>query len=158
LVYDDRTGTDFVLFEKNIMQLQYTATDLISGDTYKFKLQARNSFGLSAYSEEIELTVGYLPAKPDAPTSEVVQNLVKFTWTEPLSNGAPITAYKLLIRQQDELTFTEALDDCNASEIAIVQALECTVPLDVLMTAPWNLVFGDAIYAKVSGINYYGEG
>ena len=26
------------------------------------------------------------------------------------------------------------------------------------MAAPWNLVFGDAIYAKVSGINFYGEG
>lgn len=69
VVYDDRTITDFILNESNILELFHTADELESGSTYRFKVQARNSFGLSAYSEELTLTIGFIPEVPSAPTT-----------------------------------------------------------------------------------------
>lgn len=50
IMYDNTTTTDFLLFESNILQTNFDCMYLTSGETYIFKVQARNSFGLSAYS------------------------------------------------------------------------------------------------------------
>lgn len=35
--------------------------------------------------------------------------------------------------------------------------MKCTLLLDVLTSAPYNLEFGDSIFAKVAATNFYGE-
>jgi len=59
--YDEASGTDFVIFESNILTSDFLVSKLVSGATYQFKVQARNSFGLSAYSLPITLTIGFKP-------------------------------------------------------------------------------------------------
>ena len=48
--YDEASGADFVIFESNILTSEFIVSSLVRGLTYQFKVQARNSFGLSAYS------------------------------------------------------------------------------------------------------------
>lgn len=60
-MYDNESVTDFVILESNIVSNLFKVEGLTPGATYKFKIQARNSFGLSAMSPEIELTVGQTP-------------------------------------------------------------------------------------------------
>jgi len=47
--YDNVVGP-FVVLASNIVDKTYTATGLIYGQTYTFRVKARNEFGYSAYS------------------------------------------------------------------------------------------------------------
>lgn len=79
------------------------------------------------------------PAAPKAPnTSLNTSNGVTFTWTAPNNCGSVITAYTVQIKQDDEVYSTETVN-CDGSDPAIVAATSCTVPISVLMTAPFNL-------------------
>ena len=90
------------------------------------------------------------------PVTAVSANKLVITWTNPPSNGSPITSYRVTIRQAD-LTFTEDTVDCDGSVASIVDSKSCSVPLATLTNAPYSLAFGDSVFAKVVAINYYGE-
>lgn len=77
----------------------YTATGLTAGETYVFKVQARNSFGFSDYSSPaVSILCATVPSIPAAPTSTVVADKVEFHWSAPSDNGTPITAYRIYFR------------------------------------------------------------
>ena len=59
-------GGVFSILISNLETLTYTANNLYAGITYQFKIESRNSYGYSAYSESISLLCAY---KPDPPTS-----------------------------------------------------------------------------------------
>jgi hypothetical protein len=40
----------------------------------------------------------------------------------------------------------------------MIESTQCSVPVSVLTSAPYNLVLGDSIYAKVISFNFYGQG
>lgn len=49
--YDQASGVDvYVELRDGLTETSFTATGLIRGSTYKFKVQARNEYGFSAYS------------------------------------------------------------------------------------------------------------
>lgn len=99
MTYDDTTETDFLILEDTIVDKFYKVEDLIPSATYKFKVQSRNSFGLSAYSSELELTIGFKPAQPEPPTTVVVANQVIVSWVAPDNRGSPITSYRITLIQ-----------------------------------------------------------
>lgn len=74
----------------------------------------------------------------------------------PSDNGSPITTYRITLKQKDE-TFSVNLANCDGTSLVIVSSLTCLVPLDALTAAPYSLVFGDSVFAKVQATNYYGE-
>jgi hypothetical protein len=89
----------FSVFSSNIIGRAYTATDLISGQMYQFKVKSRNSFGLSLqYSNTVTLLCAYVPTEPAAPVTLVIQDYVQIDWDAPYSGGSPITGYKVYIR------------------------------------------------------------
>jgi hypothetical protein len=104
----------------------------------------------------LTLTVGFKPDQPQPPVTTVVADSVVITWVAPNENGTPITSYRVAIRQKDN-NFSEQLDYCDGSQLSIVEALSCSVPLATIRGAPFSLEFGDSIFAKVVAINYYGE-
>ena len=106
MTYDNTSIVDFVILEDTIVDLFFKVEDLTPGSTYKFKVQSRNSYGLSAYSLELELTVGFKPAQPEPPTTTVVNHEVIVAWTPPDNHGSPITSYRVTLKQSD-LSFTE---------------------------------------------------
>lgn len=60
-----------------------------------------------------------------------------------------------MVKQSDE-TFSEELVNCDGTQAAIVSNSQCEIPLMVLYAAPYSLVGGSSVYAKVSATNSYG--
>jgi len=94
------SGTVFTTLKDGITDNTYTVTGLTNGASYKFRISARNKFGLSAPSAVLDLIAGTYPeAPPAAPTTVRTLDYIDISWTQPLSNnGAPITYYKVYIR------------------------------------------------------------
>ena len=87
--------------------LEYFATDLTFGIPYEFKIESRNAYSYSAYSEPIILLCAYIP---DPPTSITTSNNlldIEVAWNDPVANGSPITSYRIFIKESDGVTFTE---------------------------------------------------
>jgi hypothetical protein len=77
------------------------------------------------------------------------------TWALTDYRGSPITSYTIMIRESDELTFTETLPTCDGTQTTIVDTRTCSVPIATLRTAPYNIAWGSGIYATVSATNVY---
>lgn len=138
------------------MQTIVTTSSLTGGTTYKFRVRAHNIHGFGAWSNEAsEIASGY-PATPDAVSVHIVNLEVKITWTAPNDNFAAITAYNILIVQNDGTTFTEQLQYCNGLLSNIVTQTYCLVPETVLRSAPYSLAFDQLITAKVRALNRNG--
>lgn len=78
------------------------------------------------------------------------------TWTVSFDGSSSITGYEIKIREQDGVTFTEDAINCNGLEAQIISSLSCSVPISVLIIAPYSLPWGSSIYATVSAINVVG--
>jgi hypothetical protein len=89
------------------------------------------------------------------PTTVIDGADIIFTWPEVVSNGSPITSYLITIMDHDTIYHTE-LEYCNGEDPDVVATRSCTVPLSVLYVAPFNMVLGDHIYAKITAYNLYG--
>jgi hypothetical protein len=79
---------------------------------------------------------------------------VVITWTAPNDGGSALTGYTVSIRTSDEVTFITEPTNCN---MTLSTDLTCTIPATVLREAPFNLLWGDNILAKVVAINSYGS-
>ena len=44
---------------------------IASGETYQFRVQARNEVGFSGYSSILEIIAGTIPSTLEAPTTEI---------------------------------------------------------------------------------------
>jgi hypothetical protein len=95
--------------------LNYLATALTSGTTYKFKVEAKNEYGYSEYSETITLLAAYIPEIPISVTTEIDGSQVKVLWTLPSDNGSPITAYKVYIQEVGTTTYALENTDCDGT-------------------------------------------
>jgi hypothetical protein len=69
--YDQATGV-WVDLQSNVLGTNYTASGLNTGSTYSFKVQSRNSYGLSSYSNLVTIMVATVPAQPLTPVTSVV--------------------------------------------------------------------------------------
>jgi hypothetical protein len=120
-------------------------------------VQARNHVGYSLFSTPVSILVAEEPAQPLAPVTSISESYVAISWEWPNNRGSPITAYKVVIRESDDFTFTEDLIDCDGTNADIVLNRQCLVPISSLRTAPYSLSWGSEIFAKVSAINIYGS-
>jgi hypothetical protein len=77
---------------------EYLAIELTSGVTYEFKIESRNSYSYSGYSEVITLLCAFKPDPPSIVTTTNVNDEVMVAWAAPVTNGWPITEYKIYIQ------------------------------------------------------------
>lgn len=119
VTWDQGTGV-FVTLEDEVLQQSYTATGLSASVTYVFKVQAKNSFGYSDFSETVSILSAQTPNIPSAPTTSFVGSDLIVSWTPPVSGGSPITAYNIQIRHSDGVTFSQELTACDGSSLAVV--------------------------------------
>jgi hypothetical protein len=61
-----------------------------------------------------------------------------------------------MIRHGDGINYSTELTTCNGSNSAIVSALSCTVPVNLLRTSPFSLEWGSSIWAKITVTNIIG--
>jgi hypothetical protein len=62
-----------------------------------------------------------------------------------------------MIRHSDDITFSEELVSCDGTDSSIVTNVQCSIPSATLNAAPYNIDWGNSVYAKLSAINIYGE-
>jgi len=121
--------------------------------TYSFKVESRNSYGYSAYSDSITLLCAF---KPDAPITIVTTNTadkVMISWSSPVTNGSPITSYKIFIQQHSSMTFTQEQVECDGTLQTVVDNRLCHVSLATLKAAPYSLVKAESVYVKVISVD-----
>jgi hypothetical protein len=149
-------GGSFSILE-SVSTSTYTAISLTAGTTYEFKIESRNSYGFSSYSDVITLLCAFIADPPVTVTTANVNELVTITWSEPVSNGSPITAYRIYVRQSDTTTFTEETVDCVGTESTVITDKTCSISLATLKASPYLLVKDDSVVATIVSVNVYGE-
>jgi hypothetical protein len=81
--------------------LTHTQTsDVIEGNSYKFKVRAKNIFGWSDFSSVLTIVAAHAPNTMDAVVTSIdsLTGDVQITWTAPDSNGDDITSYTIEIQ------------------------------------------------------------
>ena len=99
--------------------MSYTATSLNQGMTYQFKVETRNEYGFSVYSNTVSILTAQVPAQPSAPTTLWSPDNVIVSWTAPDDGGSPITGYIVKIKQNDNL-FSTDLIHCDQSALTAI--------------------------------------
>lgn len=115
---DDNGGSDIILvelwadagddFTSDFTQLtnydgfasayaaSFTNDEIVKGQTYRFKIRAKNVIGYSDFSEEAYIAYGDVPAKPDLPTRLASTiNSITVEWTEPTATELTTSGYIL---------------------------------------------------------------
>lgn len=139
-----------------ILEHYTTVVSLVAGANYKFKVQARNAFGYSLWSDELIIRAAEIPLSPVSVYTIVDGDNVNINWTPDYDGGSPVFAFTVLIRQSDTDTYSEQTVNCDGSVSAIVTAAQCSVPIDSLKQEPYSLDWGASVYAKVSATNLVG--
>ena len=88
--------------------------------------------------------------------TENSDNQVTITWTSPVTNGSPITSFKIYIRCID-LSFIQETGSCDGTSNTIISSRTCNVSLSLLRALPYSLVKGDSVYVKIISVNVYGD-
>ena len=100
----------------------YKATGLVAGTMYEFKVLSRNSYSYSSQSEAIALLCAFVPEPPLSVITANNNDLVTISWGESITNGSPIIAYKVFVRQQDDTTFTEENIECVGTNQIVISS------------------------------------
>jgi hypothetical protein len=109
---------------------------LTAGKTYELKVEARNSYGYSVSSDVLTLLCAFVPDSPTTITTANVNDKVSISWNEPVTNGSPITAYKIFIKQKDTAFKQESID-CDGTNPALIAIRSCSITLSTLKAPPY---------------------
>ena len=120
-------GQAFSVLATGVVDTTYIATDLTFGQTYEFKIESRNSYGYSAFSQTITLYCAFKPDPPLTVSTANTNELVTVTWDEPIANGSPITAYKILVEEKGTGVFTQESVDCDGTSTDVMTNRQCTI-------------------------------
>lgn len=83
---------------------------------------------------------------------------VEISWTAPAPNGEAITSYDVLVLKADGATFSAAAGTCTSNPSGTLSTAKCTITLTDLRTAPYSLILGSPVRAKVRAVNARGPG
>ena len=142
------TFTDLVGYPSNSLVLTYlVSSGVSSGNTYQFRVRAKNLYGWGAYSTVLSLKASSVPDQPSAVSTAKDGLNVRISWTAPADNSETITAYQILIVKSDASQLEDTVN-CDGSQAGIISNLYCDVPYDTLRTT-YGLVYGDLVQAVV---------
>jgi hypothetical protein len=150
-------GGAFSVLESGITTTIYTAITLTSGTIYEFKIESRNSYGYSSASDTLTLLCAFIADSPLTVTTANLNDQVTISWSEPVSNGSPITAYRIYVLEHGSTTFTEEIVECVGTDSTVISSRTCSIYLATLKISPYLLVKDDSVVAKIVSVNVYGE-
>jgi hypothetical protein len=82
---------------------------------------------------------------------------VTVTWSESNYNGDEIISYTVYIRTSDQGIYETELATCDGANSVIRDSQTCTIPVDTLKAAPFNLLWGTDVYVKIIATNAKGD-
>ena len=127
------------------------------GTQYNFKVQARNKYGFSLFSETLTILAAQKPSQPAAPITQISGANVLIKWSAPVSGGSAITSYDIKILASDGTTYYREPSGCDGTSAQIISNTECLVSISTLRQAPFNLAWGSSIQVKIIATNTYGS-
>jgi hypothetical protein len=133
-------GEAFSVLADGLLTPDYLAIDLTFGVTYQFKVESRNSYSYSPYSETITLLCAFKPDPPLVITTTNTNDLVTVNWDDPIWNRYVIHAYRFFFLEHDGVTYTEETLECDGTNANIVNNRQCQIALLTLRSEPYNLV------------------
>ena len=151
------TFTDLVGVASDYLLSSYlVTTNVTSGTTYQFKVQARNYWGWGALSSAGTVKAATTPAavaSAPATTVNAATGHVDISWIAADARGDTITSYTVEIENALGAAWTAETANCGGSA-----ALSCSVPMSVLTAAPYSLPQGHVVKVRVYATNSYGNG
>lgn len=104
-----------------------TATGLVSGQTYTFRVAARNVPGWGNYSvDSAPVTLGEVPAAPAAPALSVGTQQITLSWAAPANGGLAITGYRVDMSTNGGGLWGPATGSCAPAITQTSTATTCT--------------------------------
>jgi hypothetical protein len=102
-----QVGGQFSTFNDSVSSNAVRVTGLTAGQSYEFKIAARNSVGLGSYSSPTPASlVGSRPGAPVGLAATAGALSVTLAWTSPAGGGVQITAYEIERMAADEVVWT----------------------------------------------------
>jgi len=120
-----------------------TATSLINGDIYQFRVYSHNALGQSVASNILSATPATLPDAPTLLTADRGDTSVALTWSQGSTGGADIESFRIEVSTVQDFTTT-------------VQDFTITDPL-ATGTSVSGLTNGDTYYFRVYSTNAVDE-
>jgi hypothetical protein len=125
------------------------------GQSYQFKLRAKNFWGWGPESPIATVLAATTPAQPAAPTTSIdpTTGALDIAWVAPSARGSPITSYTVEIQDAAASSWHAETANCGGST-----AVACSVPMSVLIASPYSLTQGTIVRARVYASNAFGAG
>lgn len=134
------------------------SADVVAGETYSFRLRAKNAIGWGDWSDVITITASEVPSQPDTVTTSVLSSGgVQISWTAPNNGYDTIDQYELQIADSSDAWQTVAACS-NANSASLLTTRICEVAMADLMTGSYNLAFDALVKARVRAHNSRGWG
>ena len=86
---DDNNDNVFEQVATGLTTTARTQSSLTEGNTYQFRVRARNAVGFSPYSTVFSILAATVPSKPASPTTTLSgdSTQVVIDWTAPADSG-----------------------------------------------------------------------
>lgn len=86
---------------------------------YQFKVEVRNKYGYSVFSNTVSILSSQIPSRPAKPTTtwNIATDEVTITWVAPDDGGSAIISYTVYIQESDGNTYTTELQYCDGSQL-----------------------------------------
>jgi hypothetical protein len=81
-----------------VISQSYTATDLIPGNTYRFKIEAHNAIGYGSVSAAFAIIAATKPDTPQPPVTSFDGESVTIDWEVPFNGGQAVNGYTIIIK------------------------------------------------------------
>ena len=137
--------------------LTYSKTDATDGQTYRFRVAAVNDYGSGDFSDEFSVKAAAAAGQVPLVQVSILNTDAKIALTAAPSNNEDITAYSIVIETKAG-AYECDLANCDGSDSDIISSTSCLVSMSVLRAAPFSLLLGDFIRAKVTATNPLGTG
>ena len=98
----------------------------------------------------------YIPEPPVTVSTANNNEKITVSWSEPVTNGSPITSYSIYVQATNEGSFTLETVDCQGASTEVINARSCDINLSTLYAPPFNLVQDENVVVKVASENIYG--
>jgi len=91
-------------------------TGIVSGQSYKFRVRARNKWGYGPYSNWVSIEASTNPDyKSSKPITQNSGNSVLISWPKPQEKGSAILEYEIVIRTSDGVIFSDETVHCDGA-------------------------------------------
>jgi chitodextrinase len=101
----------------------HTVTGLSNGTRYWFRIAARNTAGLGAWSPLVAVTPRTVPTAPRTVTAAPASRSVTLRWSRPLSNGGATISDYVIERSRDRTTWIRVRDGVSTARSHTVTGL-----------------------------------